>query len=92
MLNGISVVVYMNLAGLHAGAKLMSEQLRIFPVPADEKLEISVQNSDLLKEFRTLAIYNNLGELMKVEELRLRDNVVRVNTAELRLKAFLRYI
>lgn len=63
-----TVVVYMDLVGMNK-LKMISEELKIYPIPANNELKLSIANSELLKEFCSLSIYNNLGLLIREEEV-----------------------
>jgi hypothetical protein len=63
-----TVVVFMNLVGLEK-LKILNEELKIFPVPAKDFIEVKISNRSLFEGFNSIAIYNNLGQLIKEEEI-----------------------
>jgi hypothetical protein len=58
-----TVVVYKDGVGLKK-INLLSENLKIYPIPAKDKLEIFVTLIDLAKEFNKYNIVNSLGEII----------------------------
>ena len=62
-----TVVVYMNPLGLEN--YLRNEELKIYPIPANENLELNITNEELFKGFNTISIYNNLGQILREEEV-----------------------
>jgi len=79
-----TVVVYMNPLGIDPSTGSgYSSELKIYPVPASDFLEISVSNSQLLSDFKTLSIYNCLGQLIRQEEINFEKNKVSINTIDL---------
>ncbi len=77
-----SVVVYMNLVGLEK-LKVINEELKIFPVPAKDYFELSVSNDNLVEDFTSLSIFNNLGLLVRKEEVNFKDKSLRIYTSDL---------
>jgi hypothetical protein len=63
-----TVVVHLNPLGLEK-LKAMQNDLRLFPVPAQDYVELRVSNMEWLKEFRKYSIYNSMGQLILEEEL-----------------------
>ena len=77
-----TVVVYKNAVGLEK-LKLITEELKIYPIPAKDYIELSVSNADMVKSFNTFSIYNSVGVLMQEEEHYFEDTVLRLNTENL---------
>jgi hypothetical protein len=77
-----TVVIYMNPVGLN---KLVAniDQLKVYPVPAQDFLEIVVSSNELIKDFKTISIYNSLGQLVREEELLFEGNKMNLKTANL---------
>ncbi len=77
-----TVVVNMNLVGLEK-LKMLSEQLKIYPVPASDYVELRIANEEWMKEFSKLSIFNNLGLLIREEEIRFENKSVIIRTNDL---------
>lgn len=78
-----TVVVHMNLVGLEKLKKL-NEELKIYPVPAKDFIELSIYNQELVKDFKSASIYNNLGQLIREEEIDFSGNKLNLKTIDLR--------
>ena len=78
-----TVVVYMNPLGLVTSSGV-EKDIKLFPNPASDFLEISVSNPELLKDFKTLSIYNNLGQLVREEDLDYTGRKINIKTTELK--------
>jgi hypothetical protein len=63
-----TVVVHLNPLGLEK-LKAIQNDLRLFPVPAQDYVELRVSNMEWLKDFRNFSIYNTVGQLIREEEL-----------------------
>jgi hypothetical protein len=73
----------MNLVGLEK-LKSLTEELKIFPIPAKDELKLNIQNLELIKEFHFLSIYNNLGLLIRQdEEMKFENGSFKINTIDL---------
>lgn len=77
-----TVVVFMDLVGMNK-LKLISEELKVFPVPAKDYIQLSVSNTELLRDFCCVSIYDQLGILMQEEELKLKEGTIQINTQNL---------
>jgi hypothetical protein len=77
-----TVVVYMNPVGLEK-LKLLNEELEIYPIPANEKLELRIGNIDLIKKFESIAIFNSLGQMVREEEILIKEKTLQINTNDL---------
>ena len=77
-----TVVVHMNLVGLEK-LKLLSEELKVYPIPAQDFLELNIVNMELFKDFNLISIYNNLGQLIREEEISFKDGKVKIKTENL---------
>ena len=78
-----TVVIHMNLVGLEK-LKSLTEELKIFPIPAKDELKLNIQNLELIKEFHFLSIYNNLGLLIRQdEEMKFENGSFKINTIDL---------
>jgi hypothetical protein len=74
-----TVKIYMDAVGLEK-LKVISEELKLFPVPAKDELQLSILNADLILEFHSLSIFNNLGLLIREEELKFETGSLKINT------------
>jgi hypothetical protein len=69
-----TVVIEMNPLGLNEklnpdSYRDINEELKIYPVPASNFFEVSIQNQYLVHDFKQLRIYNSLGEMIREEEI-----------------------
>jgi hypothetical protein len=76
-----TVVVYMNLVGLEK-LKIIKEELRIYPVPAKDFIELKISNRALFEGFNSIALYNNLGQLIKEEEISFKEDKLIISTID----------
>jgi len=77
-----TVVVFMDYVGLK-NLNLLNQELRIYPVPAQDYFELKISNQELFKDFKTLLLYNNLGQLIREEEINFKDKAAVFSTIEL---------
>jgi len=77
-----TVVIHMNPVGIEK-LKILTEELKLFPVPAKDELQLSIHNTELIKEFHSLSIYNNLGLLIREEETKFQNGSSKINTTDL---------
>jgi hypothetical protein len=78
-----TVVVHVNLTRLDE-LNMLEAQISVFPVPATAHLEVRVSN-DMLKTgeaIKELRIVNNLGQLIREEEIVFTNNIASVNTSD----------
>lgn len=68
-----TVVIYMNPVGLEK-LKLITEELKLFPVPAKDQLDLNIFNEKLIEDFTSLIIYNSIGLKLREEEVVFRNN------------------
>jgi hypothetical protein len=78
-----TVVIYMNLSGLEK-LNFISARLTIFPVPAADALELGFSNETPLAGFNRVVIYDQLGEIIKDEEINFKEGRARINTSYLK--------
>ena len=76
-----TVVIFSVPDGLNE-LKILNESLKIYPVPADDYLELKISNEELFKDFKTLSIYNSLGQIVREEEISFKNKTVKLNTLE----------
>jgi hypothetical protein len=77
-----TVVIHMNPVGIEK-LKILTEELKLFPVPAKDELQLSIHNTELIKEFHSFSIYNNLGLLIREEETKFENGYIKINTSDL---------
>ncbi len=77
-----TVVVYMNLVGIEK-LKFLTEELQIYPIPAQDFIELSVSNFELIHEFNRALIYNSYGILVKQEEIYFDKKTLKIRIEEL---------
>ena len=83
-----TVVIYKNPVGIEK-LKILSEMLNIYPVPAKDVIELSIPNKELLQEFKSISIYNNLGQFVKEEEFVFTENSYKFKVEDLMPGAYL---
>ena len=66
-----TVVVYASGVGLNE-AEYIKNSINVYPNPANDVLNVSF-NSDLAKQFTTIIIYNNLGQVIREEEINSKE-------------------
>ena len=77
-----TVVVYMNPLGIVSSSGVEND-LKLYPVPANDYVELSSGNYSLLKEFNKVRITNQLGQTLKEEELHFENKPVNIKTDDL---------
>jgi len=78
-----TVMVYMKPLGI-VNLSAVEDDIKLFPNPASDFLEIFVSNPELLKDFKTLSIYNNLGQLVREEDMAFIGKKISVKTTDLK--------
>lgn len=59
------------------------EELKIFPVPAGDAINLSIENEKLFAGFNQMEIYNNLGVKVQEEEISFKNKTVSIKTDNL---------
>ena len=77
-----TVVIHMNPVGLEK-IRLITEGLKLYPIPAKDYIELSIFNADLVKSFNSVSIYNSVGILLREEERYFENSILRINTENL---------
>jgi hypothetical protein len=77
-----TVVIYINQVGLEK-FKILNEELNLFPIPAKDELKLSIQNTELIKDFHLIFIVNNLGLIIREEELKFENGYSKIRTEDL---------
>ncbi|WP_317896837.1 T9SS type A sorting domain-containing protein [Aurantibacillus circumpalustris] len=77
-----TVTIYMDVVGIEK-LKLLSEELKIYPVPAQDFIQLKISNINLLKEFNLISIYNTFGALMREEEVVFENKTLILKTNDL---------
>ncbi|WP_317899604.1 T9SS type A sorting domain-containing protein [Aurantibacillus circumpalustris] len=77
-----TVIIAMNPVGL-VQLSVVEGALEVFPNPAQDFIELKISNINLLKEFNSISIYNNLGQLMREEEVVFENKTLILNTNDL---------
>ena len=77
-----TVVVYLNLVGIEK-LKYLSKELQIYPIPAQDFIELSVSNYELIQGFNHVLIYNSYGGLIKQEEIYFDKKTLKIRIEEL---------
>ena len=74
-----TVVVYMNPLGIVSSSEVEND-LKLFPNPANDFLELSMSDIKLTKDFNFLEIYNNLGILIEQKEIYFDNTHLKIAT------------
>ena len=74
-----TVVVFMDLVGLNEQLRVINEQLRLYPVPAQDLLQLSIPNQEWMRDFKTLSIYDQLGRQWLQNDCSFKTNVETVD-------------
>jgi hypothetical protein len=77
-----TVVIYMNPLGI-VNLSAVENNIKLFPNPVNENLELRINNEELIKDFKTLSIYNNLGQMIKEQDFIFENKKVIVKTVDL---------
>jgi hypothetical protein len=77
-----TVVVYPSAVGL-TELKILKEELRVYPVPADEILELKIMDEKLFQDFNHLIICNSLGQIVREEEINFKTKTFTISTLDL---------
>lgn len=77
-----TVVIHMNLVGLEK-LKRLEEELKIYPVPANDFLELRIENKELITGFNSIIVYNNLGQAVLAQEVEFKGRSLKINIKEL---------
>jgi hypothetical protein len=63
--------------------KLLNEKIQLFPNPAQNLLSIIADDERLIKDFNSIIIYNNLGQIIREEEIEFKNKEVYIKTDNL---------
>ncbi len=63
--------------------KIENEDLKIYPIPASDYVELEIANQEWMKDFTKLAIHSNLGLKIREEEITFESKSVKINTNDL---------
>jgi hypothetical protein len=77
-----TVTIYQDAVGLQK-LKIKNEELKIFPVPASEDLELKIIHEDFFREYTTISFYNNLGMMIREEEILFKENSAKIKVNDL---------
>jgi hypothetical protein len=77
-----TVVIQMNPLGLNEKLRIKNEELKIYPVPAKDYIEVSA-NSIAVDDFNSVKIYNHLDQLIREEEINFENGKAEIKTNEL---------
>jgi hypothetical protein len=61
----------------------LSEGLKIYPIPAKDQVELRISDEELTKDFTKASIINNLGQIIREEELNFINSKTKIKTTEL---------
>lgn len=73
-----TVVVYMNPLGIVSSSEVEND-LKLFPNPATDFLELSMSDIKIARDFNLLEIYNNLGILIEKKEIYFEIKNIKIN-------------
>ena len=57
--------------------------IHLFPSPAKDFFKLSVSNENLVKDFTSLSISNNLGLIIRKEEISFKDKSLKIDIEDL---------
>ena len=75
------MVVYMDAVGIEK-FNLIKNDLKLFPNPAQDILQVQF-TVDVENEFKTIRIYNKLGQLLREEDLIFKNKTATIKTDDL---------
>ena len=77
-----TVIVYKDAVGF--GELLYkNEELKIFPVPANQSIELQVSNIHLFSDFTSVSIHNSFGQLIREEDILFKTEKTLISTSSL---------
>jgi hypothetical protein len=77
-----TVVVFASALG-NAELGLLNDKLQLYPNPANDFVLLAVGVTELTTEYKSIHIYNQLGQLIREEELSFKNNETKLSTSEL---------
>ena len=77
-----TVRVDMNPVGIDK-LEILTNDLKIYPTPAKDFIELKITNKEWFKDFGNLTIVNNLGQVVRKEELIFKENKAKMDVAGL---------
>ena len=77
-----TVIVYASGVGINE-LKITNEKLKIYPQPANDNLIVEIENSIAEEQFQ-LRIINNLGQIIREEEVGFKNKIFSIKTGELK--------
>jgi|JI9StandDraft_1071089.scaffolds.fasta_scaffold11480_3 hypothetical protein len=78
-----TVVVFMDLVGLNENLRVINEQLLLYPLPAQDFLQLKIPNEECMRDFKTLSIYDHLGREMLVSDCSFKTKTETIDTRDL---------
>jgi hypothetical protein len=79
-----TVVVHQDFVGINLSAiSDLRKDLKLFPVPAKEYIELSIFSTEGMKDFNSASIYSSIGLLIREEEVHFEDKTLRIKTEDL---------
>lgn len=78
-----TVVVFMNLVGINEQLRVINEQLVIYPLPAQDLLQLKIPNEEWMKEFKIVVMYDHLGRELRREDCVFKNNTVNMDIQDL---------
>lgn len=78
-----TVVVFIDLVGLDEQLSFINEQLLLYPLPAQDFLQLKIPNEEWMRDFKTLSIYDHLGREMLLSDCSFKAKIETVNIREL---------
>jgi hypothetical protein len=77
-----TVVVFASALG-NAELGMLHDKLQLYPNPANDFVLLAVGVTELISEYKSINIYNQLGQLIREEELSFKNNETKLSTSEL---------
>ena len=77
-----TVIVYKDAVGF-GEFLIKNEELKIFPVPANQSIELQVSNIHLFSDFTSVSIHNSFGQLIREEDILFKTEKTLISTSSL---------
>lgn len=77
-----TVVIYVTPVGIER-LKILQNEIRVLPIPSNNYLELIVENKALVEHVKGIKIYNQIGQLVREEEIRFVEGSVKIDTRDL---------
>jgi len=83
-----TVVVHQTAVGLNE-SYLLNENLKVYPIPAQDKITLQFSIPNIEDQFKQIIIYNSLGQTVKEEEIGFKNRTATILTNDLKNGVFI---